>query len=59
MNYFGEKSLFDKISLKIGIGDFNYYRCVERFISGCLMILYIDDEIYICRFFFVLDILYS
>lgn len=37
-----------------GIGNLNYYNCEERFVSGCLMELYIDDEIYKCMFFLFL-----
>lgn len=30
-------------------GYLNYYKCVDKFISGCLMMLYIDEEIYDCK----------
>lgn len=37
-----------------GIGDMNYYKCVNKFISGCLMVFYIDEEIYKCKLICVL-----
>lgn len=51
-NYLGEKSPFDKTSLKTGTGDLNHYRCVERFTSGCPTTPYTDDEIYTRRSIF-------
>lgn len=35
-----------------GIGGLNYYNCVDIFISGCLILLYIDDNIYKCEYNF-------
>lgn len=32
-----------------GIGYLNYYECVDKFISGCLMMLFIDEDIYDCK----------
>lgn len=51
-NHLGEKSPFDKTSLKTGTGDLNHYRCVERFTSGCPTTPYTDDEIYTRRSIF-------
>lgn len=51
-NYLGEKSPFDKTSLKTGTADLNHYRCVERFTSGCPTTPYTDDEIYTRRSIF-------
>lgn len=35
-----------------GMGDFNYYNCLERFIIGCLNMLYTDDNIYESKYEF-------
>lgn len=31
-----------------GMGDLNYYSCKDKFICGCFIFFFIDEEIYKC-----------
>lgn len=43
-------NLIDNCIKLEGFGYLNYYRCVDKFICCWLMVFYIDEEIYECKY---------